>query len=145
MSFHRNAKLGLAGRFALVGAIEGGLSMRAAAVASTFRRRRRTLVAPLAARRLEQDRRTLACLVDRSSRRTALRGCSRPSCRSASALPARDRLGAAAGRRRDRLRALDGLEGACAGPGSRGRRGRAREPANSYEWPCPGDLLHMDV
>jgi transposase InsO family protein len=20
-----------------------------------------------------------------------------------------------------------------------------REPANSYEWPCPGDLLHMDV
>jgi transposase InsO family protein len=26
------------------------------------------------------------------------------------------------------------------------RRPRAaREPANSYEWPCPGDLLHMDV
>jgi transposase InsO family protein len=21
----------------------------------------------------------------------------------------------------------------------------AREPANSYEWPCPGDLLHMDT
>ena len=21
----------------------------------------------------------------------------------------------------------------------------AKEPANSYEWPCPGDLLHMDV
>jgi transposase InsO family protein len=21
----------------------------------------------------------------------------------------------------------------------------AREPANRYEWPCPGDLLHMDV
>jgi transposase len=20
-----------------------------------------------------------------------------------------------------------------------------REPANSYEWPCPGDLLHMDT
>ena len=20
-----------------------------------------------------------------------------------------------------------------------------REPANRYEWPCPGDLLHMDV
>jgi transposase len=20
-----------------------------------------------------------------------------------------------------------------------------KEPANSYEWPCPGDLLHMDV
>ena len=26
------------------------------------------------------------------------------------------------------------------------RRARpAREPANSYEWPCPGDLLHMDT
>jgi transposase InsO family protein len=26
------------------------------------------------------------------------------------------------------------------------RRARApKEPANSYEWPCPGDLLHMDV
>src|SRR5205807_5401720 len=26
------------------------------------------------------------------------------------------------------------------------RRSRpAREAANSYEWPCPGDLLHMDV
>ena len=21
----------------------------------------------------------------------------------------------------------------------------AREPANRYEWPCPGDLLHMDT
>src|SRR5262245_29896185 len=25
------------------------------------------------------------------------------------------------------------------------RAAPAREPANSYEWPCPGDLLHMDV
>jgi hypothetical protein len=22
---------------------------------------------------------------------------------------------------------------------------RAKEPTNSYEWPCPGDLLHMDT
>ena len=22
---------------------------------------------------------------------------------------------------------------------------RTKEPANSYEWPCPGDLLHMDT
>ena len=33
MYVHANAKLGLAGRFALVGAIEGGLSLRAAAAA----------------------------------------------------------------------------------------------------------------
>jgi transposase InsO family protein len=25
------------------------------------------------------------------------------------------------------------------------RAGAVREPANSYEWPCPGDLLHLDV
>ncbi len=33
MSFHRNAKLGLAGRVALVRAIEGGCSLKAAAAA----------------------------------------------------------------------------------------------------------------
>ena len=33
MSFHRNAKLGLAGRYALVCAIEGGMSLKAAAAA----------------------------------------------------------------------------------------------------------------
>ena len=25
------------------------------------------------------------------------------------------------------------------------RRSASRDPANSYEWPCPGDLLHMDT
>ena len=33
MSFHRNAKLGLAGRYALVCAIEGGMSLKQAAAA----------------------------------------------------------------------------------------------------------------
>src|SRR6184192_3101911 len=68
MSFHRNAKLGLGGRFALVGAIEGGLSIRAAAG--------RFNVSPATAHRWwrrwrdadEESRRTLACLADRSSR-----------------------------------------------------------------------------
>jgi transposase-like protein len=68
MSFHRNAKLGLGGRCALVGTIEGGLSMRAAA--------RRFNVSPATAHRWwrrwqeadEESRRTLACLFDRSSR-----------------------------------------------------------------------------
>ena len=48
--------------------------------------------------------------------RTARRGCSLPELQRADLrLPPRDRLGAAAGRRRDRLRALDRLEGAQAG------------------------------
>jgi len=68
MSFHRNAKLGLGGRCALVGAIESGLSIRAAAG--------RFNVSPATAHRWwrrwreaeEESRRTLACLFDRSSR-----------------------------------------------------------------------------
>ncbi|HXL42740.1 MAG TPA: hypothetical protein VN960_01640 [Gaiellaceae bacterium] len=38
MTLHRNAKLGLAGRLALVRAIEGGMSIKAAAAASASRR-----------------------------------------------------------------------------------------------------------
>jgi hypothetical protein len=52
--------------------------------------------------------------------------------------------GAEAGRRSDRLRALDGVEGAPSCRISRPPR-TATEPANRYEWPCPGNLLHMDV
>ena len=32
-----------------------------------------------------------------------------------------------------------------AGKASAGRPAAVKEPANRYEWPCPGDLLHMDV
>src|SRR5437867_11293161 len=68
MSFHRNAKLGLAGRYALVCAIEGGMSLKAAAAAFS--------VSPATAHRWwhrwlgagEEAQRTLACLFDRSSR-----------------------------------------------------------------------------
>ena len=68
MLFHRNAKLGLAGRLALVRAIEEGLSLKAAAAAFS--------VSPATAHRWwhrwleasEEARRTLACLCDRSSR-----------------------------------------------------------------------------
>jgi hypothetical protein len=68
MLLHRNAKLGLAGRLALVSAIEEGCSMRKAArchgvspaTACTWRHRWRAAS--------EEERRTLACLCDRSSR-----------------------------------------------------------------------------
>jgi transposase InsO family protein len=59
-------------------------------------------------------------------------------------LSAQDRLRAAPGRRRYRLLPFDCLEGAQAGGISRPPR-PPREPANRYEWPCPGDLLHMDT
>ncbi len=68
MYLHANAKLGLAGRFALVQSIESGCSIRAAAV--------RFAVSPATAHRWwsrwreasEETRRSLACLSDRSSR-----------------------------------------------------------------------------
>src|SRR6202162_6220735 len=68
MYLHANAKLGLAGRLAVVGAIEGGLFLKAAAAAFN--------VSPATAHRWwhrwleagEEARRTLSCLLDRSSR-----------------------------------------------------------------------------
>ena len=68
MSFHRNAKLGLAGRYALVCAIEEGMTLKAAAAAFS--------VSPATAHRWwhrwleagEEARATLSCLFDRSSR-----------------------------------------------------------------------------
>src|SRR5213592_1548783 len=68
MTLHRNAKLGLAGRLALVQAIDEGMSMKAAAAAFS--------VSPATAHRWwhrwrgasEPTRLSLACLLDRSSR-----------------------------------------------------------------------------
>jgi len=68
MSFHRNAKLGLAGRHALVCAIESGMTLKAAAAAFS--------VSPATAHRWwhrwreagEEARASRACLFDRSSR-----------------------------------------------------------------------------
>src|SRR5881275_2491768 len=68
MYLHANAKLGLAGRLALVTAVEDGLSLKAAAAAYS--------VSPATAHRWwhrwleagEEARRSLSCLVDRSSR-----------------------------------------------------------------------------
>ena len=145
MSFHRNAKLGLGGRCALVGAIEGGLSIRAAAA--------RFNVAPATAHRWwrrwreadEESRRTLACLFDRSSR----------PHRSPRALAAELQERICACRRETGWgpRLVASATGFAhstvwkvlhrAGISRPPRP--AREPANSYEWPCPGDLLHMDV
>jgi transposase InsO family protein len=145
MYLHANAKLGLAGRFALVTAIEEGMSLRAAAAAFS--------VSPATAHRWwhrwlaagEEARRTLSCLVDRSSR---------PHRSPRRLAPALEE--AICGCRRETgwgPRLVAGATGFAhstvwkvlrrAGI-SRPPRA-AKEPANRYEWPCPGDLLHMDV
>jgi transposase InsO family protein len=145
MTLHRNAKLGLAGRLALVQAIEQGLSLKAGAAA--FR------VSPATAHRWwhrwrsasRWARETLACLHDRPSR--PLRSPRRLAaeleehicrCRRETGWGPRLVAGATGFAHSTVWKVLHraGI--------SRAARPE-KEPANSYEWPCPGDLLHMDV
>jgi transposase len=145
MVLHRNAKLGLAGRFALVRAVEDGCSLKAAAAAFN--------VSPATACRWSQrwraaspqERASLACLHDRSSRPR----------RMPRLLPVSEQRRICAARRRTGwgprlLTLLTGHPHATISKVLR-RHGLSRPPrptreqANRYEWPCPGDLLHMDV
>ena len=141
MLLHANAKLGPAGRFALVRAIEQGASLRAAAAVFN--------VSPATAHRwwhrwLDGGRQASA-LVDRSSRphrsprllaaELAERIC---ECRRQTGWGPRLVAGATGFAHSTVWKVLK-------------RAGISRpprptsEPANSYEWPCPGDLLHMDT
>ena len=141
MYLHANAKLGLAGRLALVRAIEGGLSLkRAAAVFS---------VSPATAHRwwhrwLDGQRRVEA-LLDRSSRphrspRLLAVGLQERICACRRKTGWGPRLvGAATGFAHSTVWKVLRRHGLSRRPAA------VREPANSYEWPCPGDLLHMDT
>jgi len=145
MELHRNAKLGLSGRFALVRAREQGLSVRE--VARCFS------VSPATVCRWwcrwhaasAEERRSLACLFDRSSRPR----------RMPRLLAAREQRRICAARRQTGWgpRLLTVRTGHPHSTISKvlkrnglSRPPRAeREPQRRYEWPCPGDLLHMDV
>jgi transposase InsO family protein len=144
MYLHANAKLGPAGRLALVQAIEG-CSIRAAAEHFS--------VSPATAHRwwrrwceaAGEERRTLACLRDRSSRP---RRCPRElaaelqericACRRETGWGPR-LVAATTGFAHSTVWKVLRRAGISRPPRP------TREPANSYEWPCPGDLLHMDV
>jgi transposase InsO family protein len=144
MGLHRNARLGLAGRRALVGDVEAGCSCREAA-------RRRGVSATTACKwwrrwleaQLEQ-RRSLACLEDRSSRPR----------RSPRLLPAAEQQRICAARRRTGWgpRLIAGETGHAHATVWRALRRagisrpprQPREQPRRYEWPCPGDLLHID-
>src|SRR5712691_9794844 len=137
MYLHANAKLGLAARFALVQAVEGGCSIRAAA--------QRFNVSPATAHRwwhrwseaAGEARRTLVCLFDRSSRpHSSPRELAQElqericACRRETGWGPR-LVAAATGFAHSTVwKVLDraGL--------SRPAK-PVREPANSYEWPCP--------
>ncbi len=145
MSFHRNAKLGLAGRYALVCAIEEGMTLKQAAACFS--------VSPATAHRwwhrwLEataEARTSLSCLFDRSSRPRRSPRQLAPELAEA-ICDCRRKTGWGP-------RLVAGATGFChstvwkvlkrAGISRPPRP--AREAANRYEWPCPGDLLHMDT
>jgi transposase InsO family protein len=144
MYLHANAKLGLAARFALVQAIEGGCSIRAAA--------RRFNVSPATAHRwwhrwsdaAEDARRTLGCLFDRSSRpHSSPRELARElqericACRRETGWGPRLIAGETGQAHATVWRTLrrGGISRLPRPPRERPRR---------YEWPCPGDLLHID-
>jgi len=144
MQTHRNAKLGLSGRFALVQAREAGLSVREVA--------RRFSVSPATVSRWScrwrlagaEERATLACLFDRSSRPR----------RMPRLLPAAEQRRICAARRQTGWgpRLLTVRTGHAHSTISKvlkrhdlSRPPRPpREAVRRYEWPCPGDLLHAD-
>ncbi len=144
MGLHRNARLGLAGRRALVVDVEAGLSCREAA--------RRRGVSPTTAckwwRRwseatLEQQR-SLLCLEDRSSRPHR--------CPRLLASGEQQRICAARRRSGWGPRLIAGETGhphatvwrVLKRAGISRPAKTPREQARRYEWPCPGDLLHID-
>jgi transposase InsO family protein len=145
MSFHRNAKLGLAGRYALVSAVSDGMTLKAAAAAFS--------VSPATAHRWwhrwleagEEARRTLSCLFDRSSRPHRSPRQLAPELEQA-ICECRRRTGwgprlvaGATGFAHSTVWKVLRRAGVSRPPKT------LKEPANSYEWPCPGDLLHMDT
>ncbi len=142
---HPRAKLGPAGRFALTEVIASGMTQKAAAAAFC--------VSPATAHRWWHRRRH-ATPEELRSGAWSLDRSSRPS-RSPRLLAAGHEERICEARRRTgwgpRL-----LAGATGHPHSTvwkvlHRHGLSRparvpkEPPNRYEWPCPGDLLHMDT
>jgi transposase InsO family protein len=142
---HPNARLTPRGRRELVRLVEGGATLRAAAasccvaVSTAHRWVSRWRAAS------SSERASLVCLSDRSSRpfRSPRRVCVELEQR---VLEARRSTGWGP-------RLVAGIVGVPHQTVSRvlERHGcsraprREREAANRYEWPCPGDLLHMDV
>jgi transposase InsO family protein len=145
MQLHANAALGLAGRRRLVGLIEQGHSIRAAAAALS--------VAPATAHRWwqrwagadELERASGACLADRSSR----------PHRSPRALSAEAEAPILAARKKTNLgpgrlahicrRARSTIWKVLYRHGCSRRRSGPRPLTRRYEWSRPGALIHIDT
>jgi transposase InsO family protein len=145
MKVHANAALGPAGRLALVQAIESGMTQKAAAAAFC--------VAPATAhrwwhRRLDasaEEVRSGRWLLDRSSRphrspRLLDAGTQERICEWRERTGWGPRLVAGkVGRHHSTVWKVLARHGISRPPRA------PREEARRYEWPCPGELLHMDT
>ena len=145
MKVHANAALGPAGRLALVEAIESGMTQKAAAAAFC--------VAPATAhrwwhRRLDasaEEVRSGRWLLDRSSRphhspRLLDAEAQKRICQWRRRTGWGPRLVAGkVGRHHSTVWKVLARHGISRPPRA------PREEAQRYEWPCPGDLLHMDT
>jgi transposase InsO family protein len=145
MDVHANAKLGPAGRFALCRAIEDGMTLRAAAAA--FR------VSPATAHRwwhrfraaALEDRLSLTCLRDRSSRPRRSPRQLTPA-EEAPILRARRETNLGPGRLAGIVRKARSTIWKVLHRHGLSRRPRGeRQTFRRYEWSRPGALLHMDV
>jgi transposase InsO family protein len=144
MHVHANAKLGPAGRLALTEAIAAGMSQKAAAAAfcvspaPTHRWWHRRLSATL------EELRSGAWLLDRSSRHHSPGLLDRLAqericeCRRRTGWGPR-LVGGAVGHHHSTVWKVLQRHGLSR------RQSATKEPVNRYEWPCPGDLLHMDT
>jgi transposase InsO family protein len=142
MQVHANAKLGPSGRYALVRAIEGGLSLRVAAAAFS--------VSPATAHRwwhryVESETRSPSALVDRSSRpRSSPRRLSEGE--EAAIVRARRETGYGPGRLAWIVgRARSTIWKVLRRHGLSPRAKPVTPPPRRYEWSRPGALLHVDV
>jgi transposase InsO family protein len=142
MELHANAKLGLSGRHALVLAVEGGLSLKAAAAVFS--------VSPATAHRwwhrwLEAAEQTKAALADRSSRpRSSPRQLSPEQ--EAPILRARRETGLGPARIAAIVRRAHSTVWKVLRRHGLSRPPRLERPRyRRYEWSRPGALLHVDV
>lgn len=137
MDSHRNARLGLAGREALVAAIERGHSLRSAA--------RSFNVSPATAHKWWHRYLAGEGLCDRSSRphrspRMLNQAAQERICEVRRHTGWGPRLIAGVvGRPHSTVHRTLRRQGISRRPRPR------REQVRRYEWPCPGDLLHMDT
>jgi transposase InsO family protein len=146
MGLHGNAKLGPAGRRAVVMLVEvRGLSQRQAAARSGVGKTTVKRWVDRYKRASEEDRASGRCFVDRSSR----------PHRSPNQVPAVEAERICAARQRSGWgpRLIAGETGhphatvwRCLHRAGLSRPPRlSREAPRRYEWPCPGDLLHIDT